>query len=60
MSRQHRHLMSLKRAGRGHDPTGVLGTKEGDLAVHCPACPQSGRNLPPEWEKAEADTRYVF
>ncbi|KAF9231029.1 hypothetical protein BU15DRAFT_90993 [Melanogaster broomeanus] len=46
MGRQYRHLLALKRAGRGHDPEGVLATKEGELAVICPACPHPGKNLP--------------
>ncbi|KAJ6629630.1 hypothetical protein B0H10DRAFT_1939616 [Mycena sp. CBHHK59/15] len=33
MCREYRHLLMLKRAGRGHDPTGVEGTKPGELAV---------------------------
>ncbi|KIJ10070.1 hypothetical protein PAXINDRAFT_16915 [Paxillus involutus ATCC 200175] len=49
MSRQYRHLLALKRSGRGHDPGGVLATREGELAVLCPACPQVGKNLPSDW-----------
>ena len=44
--------MSLKRAGRGHDPEGVCGTSQGELMVECPACPHPNRNLPDDWEKA--------
>ncbi len=47
-----RHLTALKRAARGHDPSGPEGTKEGDLAVECPACPHPGKNLPDDWESA--------
>ena len=36
----------LKRAGRGHDPTGIAGTQPGELAVDCPACPHPGVNAP--------------
>lgn len=43
--RQWRHLKLLKRSGRGHDPTSVLNTKEGECAVLCLACPQPGKNL---------------
>ncbi|KAF7319717.1 CxC2 domain-containing protein [Mycena kentingensis (nom. inval.)] len=46
VSRQYRHLMMLKRAGRGHDRFGVMGTAEGELALRCPACPRPGVNLP--------------
>jgi hypothetical protein len=31
--REYRHLLLLKRGGRGHDPGGVKATKSGDLAV---------------------------
>ena len=57
MSRQYRHLIALKRAGRAHDITGTLGTKPGELAVVCPACPQPGMNLPVDWTDAPADKR---
>ncbi|KAG2122214.1 hypothetical protein DEU56DRAFT_873634 [Suillus clintonianus] len=48
--REWRNLRSLKRAGRGHDPAGVSGTREGELVLLCPACPQPGKNLPDGWE----------
>ncbi|KZP31898.1 hypothetical protein FIBSPDRAFT_944525 [Athelia psychrophila] len=60
MIRQWRNLKMLKRAGRGHDPSGVAGTKEGECAVLCPACPQPGKNLPPEWREAPENTRFIF
>jgi hypothetical protein len=50
----------LKRAGRGHDPSGVLGTKPGELAVVCRACPIPGINLPEGWENAPPEMQYVF
>ena len=50
MNLQWRHLKMLKWGGRGHDPLGVVGTKEGELAVLCPSCPQPGVNLPVVWE----------
>lgn len=49
----------LKRAGRGHDPSGVLGTKPGELAVVCRACPIPGINLPDGWEDAPPEIQYV-
>ncbi|KAG6825587.1 hypothetical protein H0H92_003169, partial [Tricholoma furcatifolium] len=59
--RQWRYLRMMKRSGRGHDPSGaVAGTKEGDCAVLCPACPQPGINLPPNWEDAPRDKRYLY
>ena len=57
--RQWRNLQALKRGGRGHDPTGVDGTQEGELAVQCRACPLPGVNLPEGWENAPEDDRYV-
>lgn len=41
----------LKCFGHGHDPVGVNGTQEGEWAVLYPACPQPGKNLPPNWKK---------
>lgn len=35
-----------KRAGRGHDPGGIVATVAGGLAVDCPACPHPGINMP--------------
>jgi hypothetical protein len=50
MARQYRHLLMLKRAGRGHDRSGVWGTASGELAVECPVCPNPKVNLPDGWE----------
>lgn len=44
--------MTLKRAGRGHDPEGIGNTPPGSLTVECPACPHPGRNLPENWREA--------
>ncbi|KAJ7923563.1 hypothetical protein B0H13DRAFT_1864713 [Mycena leptocephala] len=46
--------------GKGHDPTGVRGTKPGELAVRCPACPRPGVNLPEGWENASKDDRFIY
>lgn len=51
MVREYRHVVMLARAGRGHDPAGIIATKPGEIAVHCRACPQPGVNLPDGWEK---------
>ncbi|KAK7436098.1 hypothetical protein VKT23_019300 [Stygiomarasmius scandens] len=40
----------LKRAGRAYDSRGVPGTKPGECAVTCPACPIPGINLPSGWK----------
>ncbi|KAJ7806949.1 hypothetical protein B0H14DRAFT_3091348 [Mycena olivaceomarginata] len=57
MTRQWRHLQMLKRAGRGNDERGVEGTKLGECAVLCPACPQPGKNLPSDWKDAPKEKK---
>lgn len=57
MVRQWRHLKMLKRAARAHSKDGVEGTKPGELALLCPACPQPDYNLPNGWETAEPQKR---
>ncbi|KAL5476488.1 hypothetical protein ACEPAI_3345 [Sanghuangporus weigelae] len=54
-----KHLMMLKRAGRGHSATGAAGTEEGELTIECPACPHPGRNLPREWESLPSEKRWI-
>jgi hypothetical protein len=49
MVRERQHLKMLKRAGRAHVLSGVKGTKFGELALICPACPHPNINLPPDW-----------
>ncbi|KAK7057356.1 CxC2 domain-containing protein [Favolaschia claudopus] len=58
--RFHRHLMMLKRGGRGHAASGVCGTTAGELAIRCPACPRPGVNLPDGWEDAPPETRFIY
>ncbi|KAJ7030842.1 hypothetical protein C8F04DRAFT_1186486 [Mycena alexandri] len=60
MARQYRHLLMLKRAGRGHDPTGVWGTGAGELAVDCPVCPNPKVNLPEGWEDAAPGNQFLY
>ncbi|KAF7288121.1 hypothetical protein HMN09_01426400 [Mycena chlorophos] len=43
-------ILRPARGGRGHDPAGALGTKSGELALRCPACPRPNVNLPDNWE----------
>lgn len=50
MMLQWRHLKMLKRAGRFHDPAGVVATREGELAIQCPSCPWPDINLPSTWK----------
>ncbi|THU86212.1 hypothetical protein K435DRAFT_868513 [Dendrothele bispora CBS 962.96] len=47
---QWRHLKMVKRHGRGHHHLHISGTREGELAELCPACPQEGWNLPVGWK----------
>jgi len=60
MTLQWRHLKLLKRHGRGHDESGVAGTKPGELAIQCPTCPRLGVNLPQDWKQAPPDEQYVI
>ncbi|KAJ7096966.1 hypothetical protein C8R44DRAFT_586248, partial [Mycena epipterygia] len=60
MTRQWRHLQMLKRAGRGHDPAGVANTAPGACALLCPACPQPGKNLPPDWKDAPEERQFLY
>lgn len=54
---QWRHLKMLKRGGRGHELSGVAGTRDGQLAIECPSCPHPGKNLLPGWENVDAGSR---
>ncbi|KAL7280499.1 hypothetical protein ACG7TL_005431 [Trametes sanguinea] len=60
MTRQWRHLKSLKRAGRGHVPFGMAESHEGSCAVECPACPHPGKNIPKDWNNAPPDKKWVY
>ncbi|KAJ7434713.1 hypothetical protein FB451DRAFT_1063154 [Mycena latifolia] len=53
--RQYRMTLMMKRAGRGHSPSGVHGTAQGELALPCRACPQPGRNMQEGWDKIDWD-----
>ncbi|TFK81406.1 hypothetical protein K466DRAFT_502162 [Polyporus arcularius HHB13444] len=57
---QWRHMKLLKRAGRGHDPSGVAGTRPGECALRCPACPHQGVNLPDNWETISDELKYIY
>ncbi|KAJ6480697.1 hypothetical protein C8R47DRAFT_1218545 [Mycena vitilis] len=59
--REWRHLLMLKRAGRGNDGDRLVAeTRPGELAVVCPACPQPGVNLPNDWELATEEDRFLY
>ncbi|OJT14652.1 hypothetical protein TRAPUB_8795 [Trametes pubescens] len=55
-----RHLTALKRFARGHDPTGPGGTKAGELALECAACPHPEKNLPQGWADAPPDVKWLY
>ncbi|TFY80627.1 hypothetical protein EWM64_g3387 [Hericium alpestre] len=59
MIREWHFTKMLKRGGRGLDPTGIAGTKQGELAVKCPACPRPGVNLPSNWMDAPPEKAYA-
>ncbi|KAJ7895931.1 hypothetical protein B0H14DRAFT_3425881 [Mycena olivaceomarginata] len=54
------HLMMLKRAGRGHAKSGVMGTKQGELVLRCPCCPIPDVNLPVGWEHAPPECQFLY
>ncbi|KAJ7814307.1 hypothetical protein B0H13DRAFT_2242773 [Mycena leptocephala] len=59
--REWRHLMMLKRGGRGNDGDRLVAeTRPRELAVVCPACPQLGVNLPEGWESAVPEDKYLY
>ncbi|KAJ7019382.1 hypothetical protein C8F04DRAFT_1197732, partial [Mycena alexandri] len=53
----HRMMEGMKRAGRGHDDSGVGSTAQGKLALLFRGCPQPGKNLPDGWDKIDWKTR---
>ncbi|TDL14368.1 hypothetical protein BD410DRAFT_734211 [Rickenella mellea] len=58
--RQFRHIMTVKRSGRGHDPSGIEGTQAGECAVECPACPQPGRNITQTYDSIAPSDRWKY
>ncbi|KAJ7190623.1 hypothetical protein GGX14DRAFT_579706 [Mycena pura] len=60
MSRQYAHELMLKRAGRGHDASGVFGTGAGELGIDCPVCPNPKVNLPEGWENAPPESQFLY
>ena len=50
----------VKRAGRGHDPSGIDGTSLGSLSIPCRACPHPNINLPDGWDDAPPKDRCVL
>ncbi|GBE81978.1 hypothetical protein SCP_0403540 [Sparassis crispa] len=58
--REWRHIKALKCAGHRHDPSGVEGTKDGELTVPCRACPHPGINLPDGREQAPPEKSWLY
>ena len=59
MIREWRHLKMLKRSGCGYIKDEVEAQNH-SCALLCPACPLPGINLPPNWEDAPKEKRFVF
>jgi hypothetical protein len=59
MIREWRHLKMLKRSGHGHLKD-ELETQSHSCALLCPACPLPGINLPPNWESAPKEKRFLI
>ncbi|KAJ8518637.1 hypothetical protein ONZ45_g4299 [Pleurotus djamor] len=57
INREYVHILSLKRGGRAHEDGGASGTKPGELAVVCPACPDDEVNLLLNWQSAPDDKK---
>ncbi|KAJ7775003.1 hypothetical protein B0H16DRAFT_1713447 [Mycena metata] len=64
--RQYRMMELFKRAARGHDDSGVKGTRQGELAEpRCRLCPIPKVNIPADydtinWEEEPEDQRYKY
>jgi hypothetical protein len=58
--REWRHIKSLKRSGRGHEPDGIEGTQPGELLVKCRCCPHPDFNLPQNWSDFPPDQACVL
>ncbi|KAJ7803369.1 hypothetical protein B0H14DRAFT_3091988 [Mycena olivaceomarginata] len=59
--RQWRHLMQLKRGGRGNDGARLVAeTEPGELIVKCPTCPRPNVNIPDDWESASQEDRFLY
>ncbi|KAJ7027741.1 hypothetical protein C8F04DRAFT_964879 [Mycena alexandri] len=61
MCREYEHLLLLLFGGRSwaFDASGAEGTKSGELAIDCPACPRPDVNLVDGWMNAAPEERYV-
>ncbi|KAJ7891640.1 hypothetical protein B0H14DRAFT_2560696 [Mycena olivaceomarginata] len=59
---RERYDKFLRMTRRGHDPCEdrVNATKPGELALLCPACPQPGKNLPPNWQNVPFERAFLY
>ncbi|KAJ7839774.1 hypothetical protein B0H13DRAFT_2417357 [Mycena leptocephala] len=59
---RERYEEFLRMTPRGHDPGDdrIGTTMPGECALLCPACPQPGKNLPPDWENVSAEKRFLY
>ncbi|KAJ7912879.1 hypothetical protein B0H13DRAFT_2326934 [Mycena leptocephala] len=62
LCKEYWHSMMLKHSGRSpaYDSSGAEGTKSGELAIECPACPRPGINLPEGWEDVAPEQRHLY
>jgi hypothetical protein len=51
LSRLWRWIKKLKWAGYGHKTVDPTKPQAGELAIFCPACPQPGINVSPNWKR---------
>ncbi|KAL1658241.1 hypothetical protein GGF50DRAFT_67646 [Schizophyllum commune] len=58
--RQYSFLLRGKRLGRGNDRSGLRGTRQGELALRCWACPREGVNLPEGWKTVGENEAYLY
>ncbi|KAJ7604200.1 hypothetical protein DFH06DRAFT_1021347, partial [Mycena polygramma] len=58
--REWRNVKMYIRMGRAHDPSGIEGTEDGELAQFCHACPQLGKNMPEDWRDEPAKTAFKY
>ncbi|KAF9565021.1 hypothetical protein CPC08DRAFT_630413, partial [Agrocybe pediades] len=58
MTRLWRWMKKLKWAGYGHNEKNPLEARRGELANFCVACPQDGKNLPPDWRQRSEQWMY--
>ncbi|KAJ7019902.1 hypothetical protein C8F04DRAFT_1275729 [Mycena alexandri] len=62
MCHEYSYLLLLIQAGRlvAYDPTGAAGTKPGECAVECPACPRPGVNVPEDVLDLPRDQQHKY